>query len=192
MKKTRTAIILSLVMATTANAEPSETFKSTTDTTRNADGSYKTDSSVVRTDSKGTTKTSDLKEELEVDSKGAQTLTSDSKNTTDPKGLGNETVTEKQSEVKTDARGSYNGEVTEQSVDSKGTSHESEMTGHTEVNPDGSTKTTITGKNVTDPKGLMNSKSTETKVVIENDGKGNFKDTVTRKVDGKVVKPVTK
>lgn len=186
MEKLLTSALIGLALAGTASADSKQVYKSETNVVRAADGSVDTENEVESTDTSGTKRKSEFKQEARTDSRGETKVLSTSKSVTDPKGLGNKTWSDQKVTSKTDARGNLNREISGKAVDSQGTSHSVDIEREVKVRPDGSTKTTVSEERVENPKGLMNQSKTDIETTVAKDAKGNVVKTI-KKVDGKTV-----
>jgi hypothetical protein len=177
-----------LALVPGANADTKETVKTETTVKRQDNGSYKTETVAESKDAAGTNRVSEFDKNVKVGSGGERTITTISKTETDPKGLGNKSYSESKTKSEADARGNYTGKIDTDSVDAAGTKHRLTVEEKTKMNDDGSAKTTVNSKRVTDPKGMMNKSVAETEEVVKKDATGTIESTdVTKKVDGKAV-----
>lgn len=148
-------------------ADESATTKSSTDYKKN--GGYSTSSSSSDTTAGGTTsETSNSKEDVDVDSSGKVKQHIESKSTVDPKGLMNKKTSESDTTVEEKDNGGYQEKREKESTNKAGTDYSNKSTTDVDVDSSGNVITTKERKETVDPKGLMNKKTTKTKIKEKN------------------------
>lgn len=141
------------------------------------DGGYESSRTAEKTTANGTALKSESNVDVDVDSKGRVDKTVKVENSTDPKGLMNAKKDKAETHIEDKARGGYKQTTTRKSTDNNGTDVTYKTTTDVDVDSSGNVTTTATTEKTTDPKGLLNEKTTSTK---------------TKTVNGKVVEEKNK
>ena len=131
-------------------------------------GGYKTTTSTDNTTSAGTDISADKKVAVDVDKDGSMTKTVKSKHVTDAKGLMNGKKDVSEEKTTKNADGSFENKATVEHSDAAGTDTSVDTKAKTSVDANGNTETTAKVKKTVDPKGLFNSKTTESTVKMKN------------------------
>jgi hypothetical protein len=173
MKRIYFAILLSTILSAGAAYADDRSYNSNVRSEMSSDGTSKRDVSEEKVNSDGTLIKSRLEDENEVDDDGTHKTTSTVTTTTDPKGLGNKTWSQRKVKTTEGADGSYDRKADSVSVDASGTTHSKSIERDVKVNSDGSGKTTYKEKVVRDPKGFMNRSVEESEKTIKKDAHGN-------------------
>lgn len=132
------------------------------------DGGYEAKRSMEHTLTDGTKVSADSKVDVDVDSNGRVEKTAESESVSDPKGLMNAKKDESETTVKEKARGGYKKTTTKKSHDAAGADVDRKTTTDVDVDANGNVTSTTTVEKSVDPKGLMNAKTTSSKVKAVN------------------------
>lgn len=143
-----------------------------------------TESHSESTDSLGTKVTTNAKSKDSVGLTGTRLIETEAKTVRDPKGLMNKTTESYEHQAKIGSDGDV--AETTKSVDTAGTARESNVEKNVSKNWfDSGTTTTVTRKEVTDPKGMLNKTETEIENKTTRNADGTIAEkSVTRKING--------
>lgn len=132
------------------------------------DGGYEASRTSEQTTARGTELSSERNVNVGVDSKGRIDKTVKSESSSDPKGLMNKKKDVSESKIEEKDRGGYKQVTTRKHRDAEGTDTTYKTTTDVDVDARGNVATTATTEKVTDPKGLLNEKTTSSKVKTVN------------------------
>lgn len=168
----------SIGLATSAfAADESAETKSTLDYKKN--GGYESKVTSKEVNQSGTSKNTESKVNVDVDSKGNVDKTVSDETTTDPKGLMNKKTDTSETQIEDKANGGYRQTTTRHHTDAEGTNTTYKTVTDVTVDDDGNVTSTATTEKTVDPKGLMNEKTTTSKTktvngkVVESKKKGD-------------------
>lgn len=165
MKHSLTMLLATAAMglATSAYAaDESAQVKSKVDYKK--DGGYESNRTAEKTTANGTAVKSESNVDVDVDTKGRVDKTVKVENSTDPKGLMNAKKDKSETHIEDKARGGYKQTTVRTSTDASGTDVTYKTTTDVDVDASGNVTTTATTEKTVDPKGLLNEKSSSTKV----------------------------
>lgn len=131
----------------------------------NEDGTFEGKAHTEHIDSKGTKVIEETKEKRVITGDGVEDTVNVEK-VADPKGLMNKTVETQETTTKLDKNGLANQQIEAESMDKAGTKHKTSVTASQSRTKDGTIETEIKEKVSSDPKGLMNKKTTETNTIV--------------------------
>jgi len=163
MKKTLTLLLSTAAFGLAASAYAADAeVKSKVEYKKN--GGYEANRTAERTTSNGTAVASETDVDVNVDSKGLVDKTVKVENKSDPKGLGNAKTEKSETRFEEKERGGYKQVTTRKSNDANGTNSTYETTTDVNVDAAGNVTTTATTEKVENPKGLLNQKTSTSKV----------------------------
>lgn len=157
-----TALIGVSPAAHAVDANVKSDFKSTDN------GGYETTTKTERTTAAGTVKEAKRDVDVDVDDDGETTKTVKSKAVNDPKGLMNKQKMTGETKTTKNADGSYERKSSEDKTDAAGTDVSVDAKSKVEVDANGDVITKTTLEKKFDPKGLFNTKETETEIKMKN------------------------
>lgn len=132
------------------------------------DGGYESSRTMEQTTPSGTAVTSDSKVDVSVDSKGRVDKTVKTEAGSDAKGLMNRKKDKSETHIEEKARGGYKQTTTRVHADANGTDTTYKTTTDVDVDDSGNVTTTATTEKTVDPKGLLNEKTSTSKVKTVN------------------------
>lgn len=147
------AATAAVALASSAYAA-NETDKSKTEYYDN--GGYESTRSSEKTTAAGTTKASESKVSVDVDSQGHTRRKIKTTNVTDPAGLLNKKAENEESQIEEKARGGFKQITTRKRTDAEGTNTTYQTTTDVDVDTAGNVTTTATTEKTVDPKGMFN------------------------------------
>ncbi len=147
-------------------ADPSAEMKSQTSYKKN--GGYETTSSSDQVTAAGTSKSSETKVNVDVDSHGNVDKSVKMTATNDPKGTMNAQKDQSQTEIAEKSNGGYTQTTVRQHKEASGTNIYYKTVTDVDVDKDGNVTSTSTSEKVTDPKGLWNETKTTSKTKAYN------------------------